>query len=99
MYIQIENVLENNYLEVFIKNTYSCACMKGYMYIKVYEKHEIRIFRTMGAWLETSTKYIFSHLSQCCIPKWPSCLFKTTLQCKTKKATIKNNREVATGAL
>ena len=49
MYIQIENVLENNYLEVFIKNTYSCACMKGYMYIKVYEKHEIRIFRTMGA--------------------------------------------------
>ena len=31
MYIQIENVLENNYLEVFT-NTYSCACMKGFVH-------------------------------------------------------------------
>ena len=53
----------------------------------------------MGPWLETSTKYIFGDLSKCCFPKWQASYFKTTLTCKTKKITIKTNREVASGAL
>ena len=53
----------------------------------------------MGTWLETSTKYIFSDLSQSCFPKWQLSYLKTTLHCKTKKVTVKNNSEVGTGAL
>ena len=44
-------------------------------------------------------KYIFSDLSQYYFLKWKASLFKTTLHCKTKNVTIKNNKEVATGAL
>ena len=36
---------------------------------------------------------------QCCFPKWQAFLFKTTLYCKMKKASIKKPREVATGSL
>ena len=70
-----------------------------YVCKSIWKTYEIRSFRTMGAWLETSTKYILSDFPQCCFPKWKVSLFKITLQCKTKKFTIKNHREVATGAL
>ena len=53
----------------------------------------------MGPWIETFKKYIFGDLSPCCFPKWQASLFKTTLHCKTKKVTVKNNREAATGSL
>ena len=53
----------------------------------------------MGAWLETSTKHIFSDFSQCYFPKWQAPYCKITLFCKKKKVTIQNNKEVATGAL
>ena len=69
------------------------------MFLKTTKVYEKNFFRTMGASLETSTKYTFSDLSQCCFPKWQASLFKTTPRCKTKKVTIKNNREVVTGAL
>ena len=65
----------------------------------MWNTYEIRFFRTMGAWLEISAKYIFSDLPQCCYPKWQVSLFKTTLHCNMKKVTLKNNRGVATGAL
>ena len=73
--------------------------VQTYVYKGIWTTYERKIFRPMGAWLESSTKYTFSHLSQCCFSKWQASLFKTTLQCKTKKVTIKNIREVATGAL
>ena len=83
-----------------------CTCMKSFVhfvqtniYKSIWNTYEIRIFITMGAGLEASTKYILSDLSKCCYPKWQVSLFKTTLQRKTKKVTLKNNKEVATGAL
>ena len=69
--------------------------VQTYVYKSIWKTYEIKIFRTMGAWLETSAKCIFSQLSQCCIPKWQVSFFKTTLHCKKKKVTIKNNKELA----
>ena len=39
------------------------------MFLKTTKVYEKFFFKTMGASLETSTKYIFSDLSQCYFPK------------------------------
>ena len=72
--------------------------VQTYVYKSTWNTYEIKIFKTMGAPLEIA-KYIFSDLSQYYFLKWKASLFKTTLHCKTKNVTIKNNKEVATGAL
>ena len=58
-----------------IKGTYKkyilFTCMKSfihfvqtYIYKSIWNTYEIRIFRTMGAWLETSTKHKNSKISK-----------------------------------
>ena len=62
------------------------------VYKSIWDTDETKMFGTMGTWLETSGKYIFSDLSQCYYPKWQACLFKTTMHYKTKKVTIKKQQ-------
>ena len=79
-----------------------CTDICIYVYKSIWNTYEIKFFRimaTMSAWLETSTKYIFSDLSQCYFPKWQASYCETTLLCKMEKVAIQNEKEVATGAL